>query len=102
MVERDFQMATFIGTGRPVSKAALPVNWDIKIGKYFLTLKICISPIIMDIKIGQIFAARKRCVIAYHQPYHTSQSHAKKDIFVERMLLSFLLLLSSSLMPSRI
>ena len=46
MVERDFQMATFIGTGRPVSKAALPVNWDIKIGKYFLTLKIYISPTI--------------------------------------------------------
>ena len=62
MVERDFQMATFIGTGRPVSKAALPVNWDIKIGKYFLTLKICISPIIWDIKIGKIFSARKRCV----------------------------------------
>ena len=46
MVERDFQMATFIGTGRPVRRAALPVNWDIKIGKYFLTLKICISPTI--------------------------------------------------------
>ena len=46
MVERDFQMATFIGIGRPVRRAALPVNWDVKIGKYFLTLKICVSPII--------------------------------------------------------
>ena len=62
MVERDFQMATFIGTGRPVSRAALPVNWDVKIGIYFLTLKICVSPIIWDIKIGKNFSAWKRCV----------------------------------------
>ena len=62
MVERDFQMATFIGIGRPVRRAALPVNWDVKIGKYFLTLKICVSPIIWDVKIGKIFSARKRCV----------------------------------------
>ena len=62
MVERDFQMATFIGTGRPVSRAALPVNWDVKIGKNFSTLKICISPIIWDVKIGKNFSARKRCV----------------------------------------
>ena len=46
MVERDFQMATFIGTGRPVRRAALPVNWDVKIGKNFSARKRCVSPTI--------------------------------------------------------
>ena len=46
MVERDFQMAIFIGTGRPVSRAALPVNWDVKIGKIFSARKRCVSPTI--------------------------------------------------------